>query len=379
MAQLRPLFFCLYLFVFVPASVRSADLSPYLDPETIAVIKVNVKQLKLPEIVKYYETAFLKAINEVVPGNDPAAPLLKQLIRETALMAPPEMYEDMIVGYKLEEIYAIVYRDAIMRQTYPVLLAIPVPEGASQDQIDLIRMLYLHWQIPVTFVRHGFIVGIPVLEQFAGQQQVMAFAREKFREPSSRSRPEIVAALDSQPDAAFQVVVGRIDQFQRDVETQLNTLKMLLLTMPGEQQEELNQALKMVPVIFQNLNSLSFSYDYDKPEIKQVIQLRDEQTARTVLTMTLEQRKKAEEMLAQVPIVSHVLAINAQNPGMTREGLAATKELLQAVQIRQQGNDVVTLLDPSGMTRLESLVYEMVIKSAVAGMHAGFNIGARMR
>ena len=358
--------FC--LFVFAPTSGRGADLSPYLDSETIAVVRVNLKQLDLPGIGQYYETAILKAFDEVIPKNNPVAPRMKgelQMAIQMALMNGSALYEEQVVKNKAEELNLIVYRDAMMKKIFPVLLAVPIPEGASQEQIDAIRMQYLNLQIPVTFVRHGYIVGIPVIpEQFAGQRQVMAFAREKFMEPSSQPRPEMTAALSSQPRALLQIVVGRIDQFQRDVETQINAFRPFLMMMPEEQQGELDQALKMIPVIFQSLNSYSFAYDYAKPEIRQVIQLKDEKTAKEMLAMNLEQMKKVEELLDQIPVVRNA---PVRNPGMTPEGLAATKSLFKAIQMRQQGNDFIVLLDASGMEHLKTYFYEMLIKSGVAG------------
>jgi len=372
------------LVVFAPASGRSADLSPYLDSETIAVVRVNLKEFKvaLPGIYKYLENASKKAIDEVLPPNDPLKPQLVGLVIQSQIpmtMFTGKFFQEVVTGCNVEEVYAIVYRDALMAQAFPVLLAVPIPEGASQKQIDTIRAQYLNLEIPVTFVRHGFVVGIPVMDElFASQQQTMAFARKKFMEPSSQTRPEIVAALDAQPGALVQFVVGRIDQFQKDVETQINVFKPMLMMMPKEQRDEVDQALKMVPVIFQSLNSLSFSYDYAKPEIRQVIQLKDEQTAKMFLEMNLEQMKKSEEMLTQFPVIENPLEINAQNPGITPEALAATKDLFKAIQMKQEGNDVVTLIDSAGMVKLEALVYESV-KSFIAGMYTGFKIGEDIR
>ena len=372
-------FVALCLFVFAPASGQGADLSPYLDSETIAVVRINLKQVNLPEIIKYYETAILKAFDEVIPKNDPETPQMKQSLQMIMGMAPMmaiPQHEELIVKNKVEEIHVIVYRDALMKQIFPVLLAVPVPEGASQEQIDAIRMQYLNLQIPVTFVRHGFIVGIPVSEPFASQQKVMAFAREKFQEPSSQSRPEIVTALNSQSEALLQVVVGKIDQFQKDVEKQINMFKpMLMMTMSKEQKADLDQALKLLPVIFQSLNSYCFTYDYAKSEIRQVIQLKDEQTAKMFQAMNLEQMKKSEEELDKIPIVKTVFetsAVNPQNRGITPESKAAIKAFLKVIQMKQQGNDVVTLIDSSGMAKLETVIYEFGIKSMLAGFYTGY-------
>ena len=360
----------LCLLVFVPDSARSADLSPYLDEETIAVVRINLKQLDIPEITKYYETALMKAIDELIPGNDPIVPQLKQQIQTATAQAPmvSQFYDELVVKCKLEEIHAIVYRDALVKRIFPVLLAVPVPENASQETIDTIRMQYLNSQIPVTFVRHGFIVGIPVIpEQFASQQKVMAFAKEKFKFPSSQSRPEITTALSSQSGALLQLVIGRIDQFQKDVETQINAFRPMLMMMPKEQRDELNQVLKMVPILFQNLNSYSFAYDYGKPEIKSVIQFKDEKIAKDLFAMYLELMKQAETALAQVPTVKSVFEIQSQQtPGITPEGLAAIKNLVKAVQMKQQGNEVTMLLDSSGMEHLKTYLYEMGIKYALA-------------
>ena len=43
--------------------------------------------------------------------------------------------------------------------------------------------------------------------------------------------------------------------------------------------------------------------------------------------------------------------------------------MTKAIQMKQQGNDVVILLDSAGMEHLKTFIFEMGIKSSVAAMY----------
>ncbi len=359
----------LCLFFSVRPAAFAADLSPYLDSQTIAVVKINLKQLDIPGIQKYQESTLKKAIEEAIPANDPLkSRMLTNMLAEPAPVVDflQAIYNDIVVTGKAEEVYVIVYGDALMKKMFPALLAIPVPKGASQAQIDTIRMQYLNGGIPVTFVRHGFIVGIPVMPQFATQKKIMAFAREKFMEPSSQSRPEIVALLDSQPNALLQIAVGRIDQFQKDVDAQIKALKMIWkMSMTPDVWKITEERLQIVPAIFQGLDSFHFVYDYGKPELQSVIRLKDESTAASLHKMIMDTKKQGEEFVDKMRVMKDYLDVDPRSPGMTKEQLAAVKNLDRSTQIKQQGNELKFLLDSAGMEALKTVISELGAKPSV--------------
>ncbi len=361
------------LFFPVRAAVFAADISPYLDSETIAVVKVNLKQLDLPGIQKYFESTYNKAIEEILPANDPLkSQMLGNMITgsDPVVNAAQTVYRDLVTVGKAEEVYIIAYRDALMETMFPALLAIPVPKGASQDQIDKIRMQYLNGGIPVTFVRHGFIVGIPVIPQFSKQKEIMAFAREKFKEPSTQSRTDIASLLDAQPDALLQIAVGRIDQFQEDVESKIEGFKPLLrMTMEAEEWKKADDALKMVPTVFQSLDSFHFIYNHVKPEIKVVIRLKDENFAETIYTMYSESLKETEASLDKLRIQKDYFDIDPENPGLTQRQLDALKHIYKVFQFKRQGNEVVGLYDSSGMEALKTAIIELLVKPNIVNTY----------
>ena len=368
------------LTLVVPSVASAADISPYLDMETIAVVRVNLKQLDLPGIQKYVEESLAKAVDEVIPKNEPNLAMIKMSIQAMSGGNPStQIYDEAVVKSGAEELYLIAYRDAMMAKMFPVLLAVPVPEGASQEAIDTIRMQYLQNGIPVTFVRHGFIVGIPVVPNFSSQKKIMEFAREKFKNPSTQSRPEIVEAISSQPTALLQVVVGKIDQFQKDVEKQINAFKPMLMMMPKEQKAPIEEALKMVPFIFQGLSSYNFAYDYGKPEIKTEIKLKDKQTADGIAALIPQWKKQNEDAIDKMATLNHISEKNSMNPGMTAKEKEIVRKFIASVQDKQQGNTITFLIDSSGMESLKALVYEIQIKGIVHGAYTGIKIGESIR
>ena len=348
------------LMLVVPSVASAADISPYLDMETIAVVRMNLKQLDIPGIQKYVEGTFIKAVDEVIPKDDPLAPMMKQATQESGGM--PESFHhfshvyDDVVKNGVEEVFIISYRDAITQKMFQDLYAIPIPEGASQEAIDTIRMQYLNTGIPVTFVRHGFIVGIPLKAGFANQKKVMEFAREKFKNPSTQPRPEIVEALSSQSTALLQIVIGKIDHFQKDVDKQINAFKPMLMMAPKEQKEMFESVTKLVPTIFQGLNTFNFVYDYGKPEIKVSLKLKDEKTAKAFLNIASDNKKQAEKNIDQTKTLNSMMEFSQTNIGMTAKAKTATKEFVQAIQEKQQGSEVTILIDSSGMERMKNVV-----------------------
>jgi len=78
--------------------------------------------------------------------------------------------------------------------------------------------------------------------------------------------------------------------------------------------------------------------------------------------MSLEQMKNAVE---EQPIAVQKILIDSQNSNLTPEVLATMQALLKAIQMKQQGNGVVTFIDSFGMTKLEAFFYEAGHKSNI--------------
>lgn len=371
---------CLLFIVFLlfsrPSFVISADLSPYLDSQTIGVIRINLTQLNITEILDYYKNEFDRALKEMVPEKDQQLiPTLKQAtvhFMDSSIAQAENIRLEAVEKGKAEEIFLIIYKDAILEQKFPVLLAVPVPSGASQEQIDAIRMQYLQNGIPVTFVRHGFIVGIPVLgtqQNFASQQDVMSFARAKFDSPSTEERPEFSVAFAAHSDVLFQFVIGQLDGFQRELEGFLDTnVKPMLPFMEKEQRDSYNQARKMIPIVFQGLHYYSITYDYNKPEFRAMIQCHDEKTAKIFMEHESNRSNRNDDVMA-----------NLAKLGIPDETQQAIQNFVQSVHLKQENNAVITVIDASGMDQLKTLIYELIVKSVVQGALSGVQIGTEIR
>lgn len=353
------------VFLFPAPFASAADISPYLNSQTIGVVRIDLKQLKIQEYIDYYKGEINRAIAEIVPKEDGAnAAKIKQELEEqwTEQSAPAQiemLRQEVVEKGKAEEVFAIFYKDAIFDQQFPVLIAIPVPPSASQKQIDTIRMQYLKNSVPVTFVRHGFIVGIPILKgtDFATQQEVMDYARAKFESPSSEARPEFAEAFSKQPEVLIQLVIGRIAPFQREVEQFLDAMvnPALLMAMPKEDREKYQQMRKNIPLYFQGLNYYSFSYDYSKSEIRSIVQCVDEGTAKRIYDMEMSRiDKHAEDVTKNLP--------SSKRSSELQESL---NNFVKAVDTKLVKNDILTVIDSSGMQFIKTLFYEAMIKSNV--------------
>lgn len=381
------LLFLIILFLAKAPFACAADLSPYINSQTIGVVRIDLKQMKVQEYTDYFKGEINRAITEIVPQGDAnATEIKKELERklaETSLLVQFEAIRHEIVEKgKADEIFAISYKDAIFDKQFPVLIAIPIPPGASQEQIDTIRMQYLKNDAPVTFVRHGFIVGIPLFTKqgFATQRAVMAYARKKFESPSTEKRPEFAEALSTQPNALIQLVIGRIAEFQRDVDQFFDTnVKPAVPFMQPEQKEQYTRMRKGIPILFQGLNYYSASYDYNKTEIRSVIQCVDESAAKRIYDQEMSRiNQRGEETLS-----------NLSSSGMPPELQESLKAFIEGIDTKLVKNEVVTVIGPSAMTFINMLAYEALCKSAVraaymdatgqdgAGMGMGIGMGMR--
>ncbi len=284
MRYLLPFVFLLLCDTILPA----ADLSPIVDSQTIAVVRVDLKQVDMAKITQFLVDEVTDIVPQIQSNQEEAAPILfyaQAGIMTGAMYVQPILSTLQNEG-KADEIFFLIDKKAADEQICPLFVAVPAPDSKPKEEVDAIRKLFLQTHLPVVFQRHGFLIGMPVLDDFglAGKDDVMDFAKERFADPSTEKRPEFAEAFGRSDIAGsmIQIVFG-FSMFAEEWAAQPDVPETVLARLPPEFREMIEVQKVSRKLMTEKLNYVTTGLDIQKPELKSVTSMTDEAAAREML------------------------------------------------------------------------------------------------
>ena len=275
--------FVLFFFTTWSFVQAATDLSPILDSQTLAVVRVDLNQVDIPKIAAFFN----EELKEIIPQFEPDKVTADQMLfmGQAGITYVVATVSPVVNSFrndgKANEIFLILDKTARDERICPFFIAIPAKPDKPKAEVDTIRKLLLQNQCPVTFHRHGFVVGIPMVPDYAEKDEITDFVRTRFAEPSSEKRPEFAEALDATTAGSLiQFVVGNLSVFDQEMENMTKGIPAEMLEdMPPEMKTNRELSMKVYNLLWKKMNFISVTLDLNKPEFKVEMRMEDATSA----------------------------------------------------------------------------------------------------
>jgi len=361
--------------LFCCQTLPAADLVPIVDSQTIAIARVDLKQVDTEKIIGFLSGEVRDIVPQVMPNPAEAGQMI--LMAQGGVMAGA-MYVQPILKTlqnegKVDEIFFLVDKKAIAEEMYPLFVAVPAPASKPKVEIDAIRKLFLQNHLQVVFQRHGFLIGVPVLEDFglADKDDIMSFVKERFGEPSTEKRPEFGEAFGrpAVSSSMIQVVVGNLSMFKEFFENQPDVPEEILAPMPPQVREMMELGPVSQKLMLEKTNYLFTSLDIQKPELKIVSVMKDLAAAKETIELS---EKVSRLWFAMLEGFKERDGLGMPGPADLRI-ISVLSTMMGKQKLEMVGTEVHNSIDANAYADLKKAIIDMT-KSAVGAAHDADNV-----
>ncbi|MGL6196035.1 MAG: DUF1559 domain-containing protein [Thermoguttaceae bacterium] len=338
----------------------ATDLAPILDSKTIFVVRGDLKKVDVPKVVKFLGEQTEQFIKDVLPKGDSA----QAIMMAKAGLAygggiSQSFVKDLLEKGKADELFIISYTDASEEMMFPFMFAVPAPEGKPKEEIAAIRKVFAANDLPITFARHGFVIGIPNMfingpMGDSGTDRINAFIKKKFGEASKEVRPEFAKEFAAHPEAAAQLVFGSLTPMKKNWDDYISSMGNMAEHFPAPKPVyEFNK--KYQSFLLENFVSGSIVVNLAKPGVGFYATAKNEEAAKKMP----EVAKEWGEMIAK-SIEAEQQSGSMQPVGVSVAGSAML--IISDLNFKADGNTASCVIDSSNFDKIKTKVLDVAKK-----------------
>jgi len=330
--------FCAVGLVRAAENKAASEIAPLVEESTCVVLHVDLSRLNLAQTLESLTDTVESVMTQTVPKeqlND-QLPMVKMAIGGVGMMAMN--YVNILTNQgKANDFYFLVDANDVQSGTIAGILVTPAG-NKGKNETDAIRKVFSDLNMPVSFVRHGFVIVAVPANPAVDEDDLREFVKTRFRDVTPVAKPEIAEAFTAFGDVTLQGVFIISKAFGDQIE---QTAKLQMEMQVDDSLFSLDEQKKLLTLITTKFQWGGFAFDLVNPRFHGIYQFRDNAGAKEAFDFM----KKMIELVA---------VVNNSADAISGVGEQITKILFGKAMIEPTGNRLELRVDEKNFGTLMS-------------------------